>query len=65
MEQKGCELIIHDHDVDLWVTMAGWVNVQFSYLGDFRHWRAVDLSSLIFVPMAFCLCTEWLRMDQI
>ena len=26
MEQKGCDLIIHDHDHDLWVTMlGGWL----------------------------------------
>ena len=27
MERKGCELIIHDHDCDLRVTMVGWVDV--------------------------------------
>ena len=46
MERKGCELIIHDHDRDLWVTtMVGWVDVPYSDWGDFRRWRAVDISS--------------------
>ena len=26
-ERKGCELIIHDHDRDLRVTMLVWVDV--------------------------------------
>ena len=43
-ERRGCESIIHDHD---WprVTMVGWVDVPYSDWGDFRHWRAIDLSS--------------------
>ena len=27
MEQNGCDLIIHDHDRDLCVTMVGWMDV--------------------------------------
>ena len=46
MERKGCESIIHDHDRDLWVTMVGWVDVPYSGWGDFRRWRAVNISSL-------------------
>ena len=45
MERKGCELIIHDHGGDLWVTLVGWVDVPYSDWGDFRRWRAVDISS--------------------
>ena len=30
MERNGCELIIHDHDCDLRITMAGWVDVPHS-----------------------------------
>ena len=44
-ERKGCELIIHDHDCDLWVTIVGWVDVLYSDWGDFRRRRAVDISS--------------------
>ena len=40
MERKGCELIIHDNDCDLWVTM---VDVPYSDWGDFRRRRAVDI----------------------
>ena len=47
MKRKGCELIIHDHDCDLWVTMVGWVDVLYSDLGDFRRRRAVDISSSV------------------
>ena len=36
-ERKGCELIIHDHDCDLWLTMVGWVDVPYSDWGDFRR----------------------------
>ena len=50
MEQKGCEFIIHDRN--LWVTMAGWVNVPYSDLGDFRCRRAVDISSLLCLASA-------------
>ena len=28
LEQKDCELIIHDHERDLCVTMYGWVDVR-------------------------------------
>ena len=45
MEWKGCESSIHDHDIDLCVTMVGWVDVPDSGLGDFRHQRAVNISS--------------------
>ena len=45
MERKGCDSIIHDHDHDLWVTMVGWVDVPYSDRGDFRHRRAIDISS--------------------
>ena len=45
MERKGCELIIHDHDCDLWVALVGWVDVPYSDWGDFRRRRAVDISS--------------------
>ena len=45
MKRKWCELIIHDHDHDLWETMVGWVDVQNSDPGDFRCRRAVDISS--------------------
>ena len=43
MERKGCESIIHDHD--LWLTMVGWVDVPYSDWGDFGRRRAVDISS--------------------
>ena len=33
MERKGCESIIHDHDCELWETMAGWVDVPYSDVG--------------------------------
>ena len=45
MEQKGFELIFIDHDRNLWVTMVGWVDVPDSDWGDFKRWRAVDISS--------------------
>ena len=48
MVQKGYEWSIHDHDIDLCVTMAGWVDhvdVPESDQGDFRCQRAVDISS--------------------
>ena len=47
MERKGCELIIHDHDCDLWVALVGWVDVPYSDWGDFRRWCAVDISSFL------------------
>ena len=45
MERKGCELIIHDHDHDLWVTLVGWVDVLYSDWGDSRCRCAVGISS--------------------
>ena len=30
MERKGYELSVHNHDIDLCVTMVGWVDVQES-----------------------------------
>ena len=45
MEWKRCELIIHDHDCDLCLTLVGWVDVPYSDLGDLRRRRAVDISS--------------------
>ena len=44
MERKGCELIIHDHDPDFWVTKVGWVDVLDSEGGNLRRRRAVDTS---------------------
>ena len=45
VEWKGCELSIHDHDIDLCVTMVVWVDAPDSDLGDFRHRRAVNIAS--------------------
>ena len=42
IERKGCELIVHDHD--LWVTIVLWVDVQDSDRDGFRRRRAVDIS---------------------
>ena len=50
-ERKSCDSIIHDHDCDLWVTMVGWVDVPCSDWGDFRCWRAVDISSRHLIPV--------------
>ena len=47
MERKGCEVIIHDHERDLWVTMVGWEDVPYSDWGDFRRRRAFDISSFL------------------
>ena len=44
MEWKGCEPPIGDHDIDLCVTMVGWVNVPDSDRGDFGRRRVVDIS---------------------
>ena len=41
----GFELSIHDHAIDLFVTMVGWVDVLDSDWGDFRRQHAVDISS--------------------
>ena len=43
MEWKGCESIIHDHD--LWVTMVGWEDVLYSDWDDFRRRRAISISN--------------------
>ena len=45
MESKGCESSIHDHGIDLSVTMVGWADVPDSDRGDFRRWRATDIPS--------------------
>ena len=45
MERKGCESIIHAHD--LWVTKVGRVDVPYSDWGEFRRWRAIDISSCV------------------
>ena len=45
MLRKGCESSIHGHDIDLCVTMVGWVVVSDSDRGDFRRWCGVDISS--------------------
>ena len=45
IERKGYESSINDHDNDLHMTMMGWADVLDSYRGDFRRWRAVDISS--------------------
>ena len=47
MERKGYELIIHDHDRDLWVTTVGWVDVPDSGCGDSRCPSAVDISTYL------------------
>ena len=44
-ERKGCESSIHDHNIDFCVTMIECVDVPDSDWGDFRHRRAVDISS--------------------
>ena len=45
MERKGCESSIHDDDIDICVTMVGWVDVLDGDQGDFRRRRAMDISS--------------------
>ena len=52
MARKGCELVIHDHD--LWVTMMVWVDVSDIDQGDFRRRRAIDISS------CHCYCHYYL-----
>ena len=42
---KESKSSIHDHDIDLCVTMVAWMEVQDSDWGDFRRRRAVDISS--------------------
>ena len=37
MEGKGCELITHDHNSDLRVTIVGWMDVRDSDWGGFRR----------------------------
>ena len=49
VKRKGYELIIHDHDCDLWVTMVGWVDVPDSDWGDFKRQRAIDISSYMYM----------------
>ena len=53
MTQKGCEWIIHDHNCDLCMTMAGWVDVLDNDWGDSRRWRAIDTSSFGSVTCSF------------
>ena len=48
MVRKGCESSIHDDDIDLCVSMMGWVDLPYIDWVDFRRRRAVDISSLIF-----------------
>ena len=67
-ERKGSELIIHDHDCDLWVTMVGWVDVPHSDWGDFRRRRVVDISSFLIkfslVSHQYCFtCSLQLLLD--
>ena len=51
MEEKGCELIIHGPDHDLWLTM---VDVPDSGdRGDFRSQLAADISSFFKVLLSF------------
>ena len=45
MVWKGCELSIHYHDIDLFVTMVGCVDVPDSDRGDFRCPIAIDITS--------------------
>ena len=43
MACKGCDSFIHDHDIDLSMTMTGWVDVMES---DFtKRRRAGNMSS--------------------
>ena len=48
MVWKGCEWSIHDCDIDLYVTMVGWVNIPDSDRGGFRHRCAIDISSWVY-----------------
>ena len=59
MERKGCELIIHDHGRDFWVTLVGWVDVPYSDWGDFRRRRVVDLSSFLSKSLLFLFKFHW------
>ena len=59
MERKGCELIIHDHDRDLWVTMVGWMDVLESDWGDFRLRNAVDIYSFTMIPVKPTESLKW------
>ena len=45
IEWKWCELNIHDHDRDLWVTMVGVWGVRVSDMGDFRCQHVVNIFS--------------------
>ena len=42
MEWKGCVPTIHDYDIDLCVTMVGWVDVLISDWGGFRLQKTVE-----------------------
>ena len=48
MERKGCELIIHDRDSALLVTMVGWVDVPDSDWSDFWLRGAINISSFVY-----------------
>ena len=45
MVPKWCVATIHDHGIDLFVTMVGWVDVPDSDKGDFKRRCAVDIPS--------------------
>ena len=63
MERKGCKLIIHDHDCDLWVTMVGWATVPYSDGGDFRRRRAIDISSSSWIMVKLGRVLSWVKMS--
>ena len=41
IEWEGCELLIRDHDCDLWMIMVRSMGVQDSDRGDFKWRRAI------------------------
>ena len=47
IERKGSELIIHDNEHDFCVTKVRKVDILDSDWGDFRHRRAIDISSFV------------------
>ena len=47
--RKRFESSIHDHDIDLCVTMVVWMDVSDSDWGDFRRRHAIDISSSIWM----------------
>ena len=49
MERKGCELITHDHDRDLWVTMVWWVEWIYRIV--------TGVISDISVPSTYLVCS--------